>query len=177
MKTLSILPNHLFWQFAVIFFKKQIIAFPCSLSRPSWRLVAILELSEHSNSICIKNLLSTCTNIALIKKKQNNIILLTVRCHFTAQWHYSIGDGDHLEYWQPYWKDLNIWTVFITLLGHLLCLKYKIYYHNYLSQPSAALLRQNIGFQDNPWRPYWKMAAILKFCNTHPYPNVNGGLS
>ena len=75
-----------------------------------------------------------------------------------------IGDGGHLGYWQPYWKDLNIWSVFMTLFEHLLCLKHKIYFHNCLSQPSAARLRQKIGFQDSPWRPSWKKAAILKFC-------------
>ena len=91
-------------------------------------------------------------------------ISLTVRCHFTAQWHYMIGDAGHLGYWQPYWKNVNIWTVFITLVEHFLCLKHKIYYYHYLSQPFAALLRQKIGFQDSPWRPYWKIAAILKFC-------------
>ena len=125
--------------------------------------MAILELSEHSNSICIINFTFYVHKyISYVKKTPS--ISLTVRCHFTAQWHYMIGDGGHLGYWQTYWKNVNIWTVFITLVEHLLCLKHKIYYYHYLSQPFAALLRQKVGFQDSPWRPYWKMAAILKFC-------------
>ena len=123
-------------------------------------MTAILELSEHSNSICILNFtLYMHKYISYLK----NSIFLTVSCHFTAQWHYMIGDGGHLGYWQPYWNNLNIWTVSITLVEHFLCLKHNIYYHHYLSQPFAALLRQKIWFQDCPWRPYWKMAAILKF--------------
>ena len=75
-----------------------------------------------------------------------------------------MGDGGHLGYWQPYWTDLNIWAVFITLFEHLLGLKHKIYHHNYLSEPSAALLRQKMGFgiarggHLGKWRPYWNFA-------------------
>ena len=123
-------------------FFKQIVVFPGNLWRPSWKLVAILELSEHSSSIFI-------INFAFYMQKYisylRNIILFTVCCHFMAQWHYMVGDGGHLGYWQPYWKDLNIGTVFITSFEHLLCLKHKIYYHNYLSQPSPVLLRQKNG--------------------------------
>ena len=161
MITLSILPNYLFLSIWCLFLK-QIIAFPGILKRPSWRLTAILELSEHSNSICIINFTFYMHKyISYVK----NSIFLTVRCHFTAQWHYMIDDGGHLGYWQPYWNNLNIWTVFITLVEHFLCLKHKIYYHHYLSQPFAALLKQKIWFQDSPWRrhigkwrPYWKFA-------------------
>ena len=137
MIALSILPNHLFWQFGV--FLKQIVVFPGSLWRPSWRLVAILELSEHSSSIFI---ISFSFYMHKYISYSKNIILFTVCCHFMAQWQYMVGDGGHLGYWQPYWKDLNIGTVFITSFEHLLWLKHKIYYHNYLSQPFAALLRQ-----------------------------------
>ena len=147
------------WQhyqfYQIIFFEnfvgffKQTVIFPGSRWRPSWRLVAILELSEHSNSICIINFTFYMHKYISYSK---NIILFTVCCHFMAQWHYMVGDCSYLGYWQPYWKDLNIGTVFITLFEYLLCLKHKIYYHDYLSQPSAALLRQKMGFQDSPRR-------------------------
>ena len=139
MKT-SILPNYHFLTTCCNFLK-QIIAFPGSLWRLSWRLVAILKSSEHSNSISIINFTFYVHKYISYFKKP--IILLIAHWHFTAQWHYMIGDGGHLGYWKPYWKDLNIWTEFITLLEHLLCLKHKIYYHNYISQPFAAFLRQN----------------------------------
>ena len=162
MITLSISPNYVFcWQFAFIFSKKKPIAFPGSLQQPSWKLAAILELSEHLNNIFIINFTFYMHKYIYDLKI---IFFLTVRCHYTAQWHYTIGDGSHLGYWQPYWNDLNIATVFITLFEHLLWLKHKIKNHNYLFQPSAVFLRQRIWFQDSSWRPYWKMAVILKFC-------------
>ena len=161
MITLSILANYLFLTICCLFFK---INHSISL----YSLTAILEIDGHIGIIwtlkqyLFNKLYFLHAQIYLLFKK--NSIFLTVRCHFTAQWHYVVGDGGHLGYWQPYWNNLNIWTVFITLVEHFLCLKHKIYYHHYLSQPFAALLRQKIGFQDSPWRPYWKMAAILKFC-------------
>ena len=155
MITLSILPNYFFGQFAVI------IALPGSLLWPSWRLAAILELFEHPNSIVVIDFIFYMRKYISDLK---NITFLTAHCHFTTRWHYTIGDGGHLGFWQPYWKDLKIWTVFTTLFEHLLLLKYKIHYHNCPSQPSAAPLKQTIGFHDSPWRPNWKMAAILKFC-------------
>ena len=87
---------------------KQIVAFPVSLCRPSWRLVAKLELSEHSNSICIIN--SNFYIQKYISYLKKNINLFTVCCPFTER-HYMIGDGGRLGYWQPYWKDLNIGTI------------------------------------------------------------------
>ena len=130
--------------------------------------MAILEIGGHIGIIWTPK--QYCCNRFYFLHAQiyhwfkKTIIFLTAHCHFTTQWHYTIGDGSHIWYWQPYWKDLNIWTVFTTLFEHLLLLKYKIHYHNYLSQPSAALWKQKIGFHDSPWQPYWKMAAILKFC-------------
>ena len=141
--------------------------------------MAILEIGGHIGIIWILKQYF-CNRFYFYMHKYisdlKNIVVLTVHCHFTTQWHYTIGNGGHLGYWQPYWMDLNIWTVFTTLFEHLLLLEYNIRYHNYLSQPSAALLKQKIGFDDSPWRPYWKMVAIMKFCvarvfflNSDPY--------
>ena len=131
-------------------------------------LAATLEIGGHIGIIwSLKQYLHNKfyflhAQIYLLFKK--NTMFWTVCCHLTAQWHYMIDDGGHLGYWRPYWKNLNIWRVFMTLFEHLLCLKHKIYCYIYLSQPSDARLRQKIGFQDSLWRPSWKMAAILKFC-------------
>ena len=92
-------------------------------------LTAIFEIGGHIRIIwSLKQYLQddfflpTCTNISFIKTKH---YFWAVCSHFTAQWHYMIGDGGHLGYWQPYWKDLNIFSVFMTLFEHLLCLKHK----------------------------------------------------
>ena len=79
-------------------------------------------------------------------------------------WFYMIGDGGHLGNWQSCWNNSNIRIVLITITVHSTCSKYTIHYQNDLFRPYAAILRQKIGLQDSPCRPFWKLTAILKFC-------------
>ena len=156
MITLSILPNYLFFDNLLSFFKTN--------HSISWYpLTATLEIDGHIGIIwtpkqyLYNKFYFLHAQIYLLCKK--NIISLTVRCHFTAQWHL------HDRRWRPSWILSAILKEceHLNSVEHFLCLKHKIYYYHCLSQPFAAILRQKIGFQDSPWRPYWKMAAILKF--------------
>ena len=104
--------------------------------------------------------LSTCSNISLIPQA----IFLTACCHLRQNQYYPIAHGGHLGNWWPYWNNLNIWIVFITLIVHFAWSKHTLCCHNNLFDHLLPFLRQKIKFQDTPWQPSWKMAAILKFC-------------
>ena len=106
---------------------------------------------------CVSSiLLSTCWNTS------PQIIIWTICCHFKARLYYMIADSGHLGNWGPYWNDPNIRIVLIVLTVHSACSNT----HNLLSKWTFSIFWQKRGFQDSPWRPSWKMAALLKFCLT-----------
>ena len=96
--------------------------------------------------------LSTCSHISLILQ----IIFSTACCHLWQNWYYAIADGGHLGDWRPYWNNLNIWIVFITLIAHFACSKHTLCCHNNLLWPFTASLKAKNNIYDYP------MAAILK---------------
>ena len=89
---------------------------------------------------------------------------IIIFCHFNTRCYYMIPDGGHLGNWRPYWNDPNSWIVLIISTVRSTRPKHTMQYQKDLFLPFAAILWQKIGFQNSPWRPSWKMAAILKIC-------------
>ena len=130
-------------------------------------MVAILEIGGHIEMIWMlvflfvsSTELFTCSNISLIPQ----IIFLTASCHLKQNQYYTIADGGHLGNWRPYCNNLNIWIIFISLTVRFACQKHTLCCHNNLLWPFTAISKTKIPIQEAPWRPSWKMAAILKFC-------------
>ena len=97
-------------------FLQQIFTFPGSLSRPSLRLAAILELSDHWNGICRIIFFFLHAQIYLLSK-QNTIFGLSVAIlwHNDITWYAMaaiLDIGSHIErIWtfdQCLWHYLNI---------------------------------------------------------------------
>ena len=118
----------------------------------------MLNWSECLYTICIINW--TAYMIKYITYSPNH--LLTACCHLRQNWYYAIADGGHLGNWWPYWNNLNIRIVFVTLTVQFACSKHTLCYQNNLFWPFNAIFEAKNKF--TPWRPSWKMATILKFC-------------
>ena len=108
--------------------------------------------SECLYSICITNW--TVYMLKYITYSPNH--LLTPRCHLRQNSYYTIADVGHVGNWRPYWNNMNIWSVFVTLTVQFACSKHTLCCQSNLFWPLNAIFEAKNNISQYP------MAAILE---------------